>query len=41
MAPKFSRIVDLTLPIESNMPGIPGIKSYSEESFQRQSHCCS
>ncbi len=25
---KFSRIVDLTLPIESNMPGIPGIKSY-------------
>jgi arylformamidase len=27
---KFSRIVDLTLPIESNMPGIPGIKSYSD-----------
>lgn len=26
----FSRVVDLTLPIESNMPGIPGIKSYSE-----------
>jgi arylformamidase len=30
MEVKFSRIVDLTLPIESNMPGIPGIKSYSE-----------
>ncbi len=22
---KFSRVVDLTIPIESNMPGIPGI----------------
>jgi len=30
MGLKFSRIVDLTLPIESNMPGIPGIASYSE-----------
>jgi arylformamidase len=30
MTLKFSRVVDLTLPIESNMPGIPGIKSYSE-----------
>jgi arylformamidase len=27
---KFSRIVDLTLPIESNMPGIPGVKTYSD-----------
>ncbi len=27
---KFSRIVDLTLPIESNMAGIPGIKTYSD-----------
>ena len=25
---KFSRVVDLTLPIESNMPGIPGIRTY-------------
>lgn len=25
---KFSRIVDLTMPIESNMPGIPGIGVY-------------
>jgi len=25
---KFSRVVDLTIPIESNMPGIPGIKTY-------------
>jgi len=30
MALKFSRIVDLTLPIESNMPGIPGIKTYAD-----------
>ena len=28
---KFSRVVDLTLPIESNMPGIPGIKTYAEK----------
>ena len=27
---KFSRVVDLTLPIESNMAGIPGIKIYSD-----------
>jgi len=27
---KFSRIVDLTIPIESNMPGIPGIKTYAD-----------
>jgi hypothetical protein len=27
---KFSRVVDLTLPIESNMPGIPGLKSYAD-----------
>jgi kynurenine formamidase len=25
-----SRVVDLTLPIESNMPGIPGIKTYAD-----------
>ena len=24
---KYSRVVDLTLPIESNMAGIPGLKS--------------
>jgi len=27
---KFSRIVDLTLPIESNMAGIPGFKVYAD-----------
>jgi hypothetical protein len=27
---KFSRLVDLTIPIESNMPGIPGIKTYAD-----------
>ncbi len=27
---KFSRVVDLTLPIESNMPGIPGLRAYAE-----------
>jgi arylformamidase len=27
---KFSRVVDLTLPIESNMPGIPGLRTYAE-----------
>jgi len=27
---KFSRVVDLTIPIESNMPGIPGIKTYAD-----------
>jgi kynurenine formamidase len=27
---KFSRVVDLTIPIESNMPGIPGIKIYAD-----------
>jgi arylformamidase len=27
---KFSRIVDLTLPIESDMAGIPGIKTYAD-----------
>ena len=26
---KFSRIVDLTIPIESNMPGIPGVSTYT------------
>src|SRR5215218_7905506 len=25
---KFSRVVDLTLPVESNMAGIPGLKPY-------------
>jgi arylformamidase len=27
---KFSRVVDLTLPIESNMPPIPGIRAYAD-----------
>jgi hypothetical protein len=27
---KFSRVVDLTILIESNMPGIPGIKTYAD-----------
>ena len=27
---KFSRVVDVTLPIESNMPGIPGLRPYAE-----------
>jgi arylformamidase len=27
---QFSRVVDLTIPIESNMPGIPGIKIYDD-----------
>src|SRR6516164_2786549 len=27
---KFSRVVDLTIPIESDMPGIPGIKTYAD-----------
>jgi arylformamidase len=27
---KYTRVVDLSLPIESNMPGIPGLKSYSD-----------
>jgi arylformamidase len=27
---QFSRVVDLTIPIESNMPGIPGIKIYHD-----------
>src|SRR4029077_10610167 len=27
---KFSRVVDLTLPIEINMPGIPGLNDYAE-----------
>src|SRR5215467_15649952 len=27
---KFSRVVDLTVPIESNMPGIPGLKLYAD-----------
>ena len=30
VALKYARVVDLTLPIESNMPGIPGLKSYAE-----------
>jgi arylformamidase len=30
VALKFSRVVDLTLPIESNMPGIPRIKTYAD-----------
>jgi kynurenine formamidase len=27
---KFNRVVDLTLPIESNMPPIPGIRAYAD-----------
>src|SRR5262249_28700509 len=27
---KYTRVIDLTLPIESNMAGIPGLKSYAE-----------
>jgi kynurenine formamidase len=27
---KYTRVIDLTLPIESNMEGIPGLKSYAE-----------
>jgi kynurenine formamidase len=27
---KYTRVIDLTLPIESNMPGIPGLKSYAD-----------
>ena len=27
---KFTRVVDLTLPIASNMAGIPGIKTYAD-----------
>ena len=27
---KFSRVVDLTLPIETNMAGIPGFKIYAD-----------
>jgi kynurenine formamidase len=27
---KFSRVVDLTLPIASNMPPIPGIRAYAD-----------
>jgi arylformamidase len=27
---KFTRVVDLTLPIESNMAGIPGLKTYAD-----------
>jgi kynurenine formamidase len=27
---RFSRVVDLTIPIESDMPGIPGIKTYAD-----------
>ena len=30
VALKYTRVVDLTLPIESNMPGIPGLKSDAE-----------
>jgi kynurenine formamidase len=27
---KYTRVIDLTLPITSNMPGIPGLKSYAD-----------
>src|SRR5215471_19901572 len=30
VALQFSRVIDLTIPIESNMPGIPGIKIYAD-----------
>jgi kynurenine formamidase len=30
VALKFSRVVDLTIPIESSMPGIPGLRDYAE-----------
>ncbi len=36
---KYSRVVDLTLPIESNMAGIPGLKSYAENPFQSDRNC--
>jgi kynurenine formamidase len=31
---KFSRVVDLTLPVESNMAGIPGFKIYADNPSQ-------
>src|SRR5436190_8249285 len=31
---KFSRVVDLTLPVESNMAGIPGLKIYADNPSQ-------
>ena len=31
---KFSRVVDLTLPVESNMAGIPGFKIYADNLSQ-------
>jgi len=31
---KFSRVVDLTLPIETNMAGIPGLKIYADNPSQ-------
>src|SRR3954466_13389569 len=31
---KFSRVVDLTLPIETNMAGIPGFKIYADNPSQ-------
>src|SRR5712671_7660754 len=31
---KFNRVVDLTLPIESNMAGIPGFKIYADNPSQ-------
>jgi kynurenine formamidase len=30
LALQFSRVIDLTIPIESSMPGIPGIKTYAD-----------
>src|SRR5688500_20362514 len=35
---KFSRVVDLTLPIHSNMPAISGIRSYSDNPFCANLH---
>jgi len=31
---KFSRVVDLTLPIETNMAGIPGFKIYADKALE-------
>ena len=35
---KFSRVVDLTLPIETNMAGIPGFKILRRQSFPSRHH---
>ena len=35
---KFSRVVDLTLPIETNMAGIPGFKIYADNPSESCHH---